>query len=167
MRLADTSQGNRGSGRQMRRFTRQVASGNTSRERLRKKPGAAGRQRHRCHYHEPDDYRHVAGAAQGDCSPHDGDPIRGLIVMPDGFMNVHRAEIVSLAARYIYLSSLSACRDLRRAHPARYRADRPSSPGPGQSSTGNQPQDGQGARPDDPVVGAAPGVHELAMIPRL
>jgi putative tryptophan/tyrosine transport system substrate-binding protein len=24
----------------------------------------------------------------------------GLIVMPDGFMNVHRAEIVSAAARY-------------------------------------------------------------------
>jgi putative ABC transport system substrate-binding protein len=24
----------------------------------------------------------------------------GLIVMPDGFMNVHRAEIISLAARY-------------------------------------------------------------------
>src|SRR4029450_11968531 len=100
MRLADTLQGNRGSGRQMRRFTRQVASGNTSRERLRKKPGAAGRQLHRVPYHEPDDSRPVAGATQGDCSPHDGDPIRGLIVMPDGFMNVHRAEIVSLAARY-------------------------------------------------------------------
>jgi putative ABC transport system substrate-binding protein len=27
-------------------------------------------------------------------------PISGLIVMPDGFMNVHRAEIVSLAARH-------------------------------------------------------------------
>src|SRR4030095_6333689 len=86
--------------RHSRLSTREVASGNTSRERLGKKPWAAGRQRHRCHYHEPDDYRHVAGAPQGDCSPHGGDPIRGLIVMPDGFMNVHRAEIVSLAARY-------------------------------------------------------------------
>jgi putative tryptophan/tyrosine transport system substrate-binding protein len=28
------------------------------------------------------------------------EPNSGLIVMPDGFMNVHRAEIVSLAARY-------------------------------------------------------------------
>src|SRR5262249_24164866 len=27
-------------------------------------------------------------------------PNSGLIVMPDGFMNVHRAEVVSLAARY-------------------------------------------------------------------
>jgi putative tryptophan/tyrosine transport system substrate-binding protein len=27
-------------------------------------------------------------------------PNSGLIVMPDGFMNVHRAEVISLAARY-------------------------------------------------------------------
>ena len=27
-------------------------------------------------------------------------PNSGLIVMPDGFMNVHRAEVTSLAARY-------------------------------------------------------------------
>jgi putative tryptophan/tyrosine transport system substrate-binding protein len=31
---------------------------------------------------------------------HAREPNRGLIVMPDGFMNVYRAEIVSLAARY-------------------------------------------------------------------
>jgi putative ABC transport system substrate-binding protein len=31
---------------------------------------------------------------------HAREPNSGLIVMPDGFMNVHRAEIVSLAARY-------------------------------------------------------------------
>jgi putative ABC transport system substrate-binding protein len=29
-----------------------------------------------------------------------GRPNSGVIIMPDGFMNVHRAEIVSLAARY-------------------------------------------------------------------
>ena len=27
-------------------------------------------------------------------------PSSGLVVMPDGFLNVHRAEIISLAARY-------------------------------------------------------------------
>jgi putative tryptophan/tyrosine transport system substrate-binding protein len=31
---------------------------------------------------------------------HTREPNGGLIVMPDGFLNVHRAEIVSLAARY-------------------------------------------------------------------
>jgi putative tryptophan/tyrosine transport system substrate-binding protein len=31
---------------------------------------------------------------------HAREPNGGLIVMPDGFLNVHRAEIVSLAARH-------------------------------------------------------------------
>src|SRR5262249_20218572 len=31
---------------------------------------------------------------------HAREPNGGLIVMPDGFLNVHRAEVVSLAARY-------------------------------------------------------------------
>jgi putative tryptophan/tyrosine transport system substrate-binding protein len=31
---------------------------------------------------------------------HAREPGGGLIVMPDGFLNVHRAEVVSLAARY-------------------------------------------------------------------
>jgi putative ABC transport system substrate-binding protein len=32
------------------------------------------------------------------------EPNSGLIVMPDGFLNVHRAEIISLAAGYRLLT---------------------------------------------------------------
>jgi putative ABC transport system substrate-binding protein len=54
------------------------------------------------------------------------DPNGGLIMMPDAFMNAHRAEITSLAARY---------------------RERASGPGPGQVRADDQSQDRQGARP--------------------
>ena len=98
---------------------------------------------------------------------HAREPNGSLIVMPDGFLNVHRAEIVSLAARYrlptVYpwrffaelgglLSYGSVQGDMFRiaatyvgSHPQGREAFRPSRAGTDQIRAGDQPQDRQGA----------------------
>ena len=106
------------------------------------------------------------------------EPNSGLIAMPDPFLNVHRAVVTSLAARYrlpaIYWirafterggllsygndvldnyrrAAAYADRILKGAKPSR-----PSHPGSSQVRAGHQPQDGQGARPRRATVAARP-----------
>ena len=105
-------------------------------------------------------------------------PNTGLIVMPDIFLNAHRAEIISLAVRTVSLpfirtvSSLTSAvcyrtemtrRDnFRRA--AIYvdrilkgdKPSRPAGPGADQVRAGDQPEDRQGARPRRAAGAARP-----------
>jgi putative ABC transport system substrate-binding protein len=43
------------------------------------------------------------------------EPNGGLIVIPDGFLNVHRADIIALAARYRHLPSTRGVSSLKKA----------------------------------------------------
>ena len=105
------------------------------------------------------------------------EPNSGLIVMPDTFMVAHRAEIISLAARYrlpaIYPFRLFAevggllsygvdltdnfrrSSDLRRSHPQGCEAERASRPDAGQVRAGDKSQDRQSARPRRAYIFAA------------
>jgi putative ABC transport system substrate-binding protein len=108
------------------------------------------------------------------------EPGDGLVVMPDLFMIVHRASIISAAARYnvpavynfIFLCQRrrfallrsrpgrhpSSCRLLCRSHPARRKAGRPPGAASDQVRDGREPQDRHGARPcHTPVDPAARG----------
>src|SRR6516165_1451091 len=97
------------------------------------------------------------------------EPNSGLIVIPDSFTDVHRAEIISLAARsglpaiyprriFTQVGGLlsygidpalfvSTSSDLRRSYPQGRETERASRPGPSQVRAGDQPRDRKGARP--------------------
>jgi len=97
-------------------------------------------------------------------------PNGGLVVIPDGFLNVHRAEIVALAARYrvpavypwrffpdiggllSYGSDQRELRDLCRSHPARRQAERSSSAGARQVRARYQPENCKGPWSRRPLI---------------
>ena len=99
------------------------------------------------------------------------EPGGGLVVMPDTFVIVHRAPIISVAARnnipavyptvlcqrrrFALLRTrpgrhLSSRRRLCRSHSSRREAGRPSGSVAGEIRDGREPQDRQGARPTVP-----------------